>query len=45
VSEVGNEQKWVSVFLGNSVKASEVDASLIEPSFFPMKRTGAPWEE
>jgi len=35
VQEVGNERKWISVLLGNSVEASEVDAKSERAVFFP----------
>src|SRR5882672_3469392 len=34
VQEVGNERKWISVLLGNSVEASEVDAKSERAVFF-----------
>jgi len=37
--------KWISVLLGNLVEGLGSHASRREPSFFRMKRTGAPWGE
>ena len=35
IQEVRNEWKWISVFLGNMVEASEVDTKLKRAVFFP----------
>ena len=43
--EIRNEQKWVSVFLGNSVKALEVNTKSMRAVFFLDEETGAPWGE